>query len=170
MIRSKFLIAILSGVIVSIVFLFGLNLINFDLDHLDILPSKYNINTKCQFIYILLEGKYAGKEIFKEAELYSNPNGDTIKEIKKLVEKWGGIGYSGSWDNLPNGFWNEYYRIITTARFESMGVNPELIDRVTDGTGAWLYERYSLSQEDVKEDPKCAENIKKYYLDVVSFP
>lgn len=170
MVNGKLIIGILAVVIVSAVFLFELNLINFDLESPHgILPSKYEINTKCQFIYTLLEGKYAGKEVFKGAELYSNPNGDTTKEIKKIVEKWGGPGYSGSWDNLSRGFWDEYYRIITIARFESMGVNPQLVDRVTDGTGAWLSERYFLSQEDVNEDPTCAENIKKYYLDVVSF-
>lgn len=170
MARTKIIISILAGVIVSVVLLFGLNLINFDSGKsFDILPSKYEINTKCQFIYTLLESKYAGKEAFKGVDFSSGLDYDTMQEQKKLVEKWGGVGYSGSWDNLPQGFWNENYRLITKWKFEIMGVNPKLIDRVTDGTGAWLYERYTLSQEDVKEDPRCAENIKKYYSDVVRF-
>lgn len=170
MVTTKIIISILAGVIVSVFLLFGLNVINFDSEKsFDISSSKYEINTKCQFIYSLLEAKYAGKGAFIGIEFPTGFDYDTIQEQKKLVEKWGGVGYSGSWDNLPQGFWKENYRLITKWKFEIMSVNPELIDRVTDGTGAWLYERYSFSQEDVKEDPKCAENIKKYYSDVVSF-
>lgn len=166
---NKSLIGIIVGIVIIGLFfiIFFPNFIS--VKSLDILPSKYDINTKCQFVYALLENKYAGKEHFQDAELYPNLSNAT-NEIKKLVEKWGGAGYSGSWDNLPSGFWNEYYHVITTARFESMGVNPDLVDKVTDGTGAWLSERYFLSQEDINEDPVCAENIRKYYSDVVSLP
>jgi len=130
--------------------------------------QNYQINTKCQFVYAQLQSQYAGKQTLSQKEVYSIE--EMNEKIQEVVEKWGGKGYSGSWHNLPNGFWDEYYRITTMMKFENMGINPQLVDTVTDGKGAWISKTYTLTESDVDEDPKCAENIRKYYSNVVNLP
>lgn len=122
--------------------------------------KTYEINTHCEYIFAILDQgpvfwdhRYSQETIQKYAA-----------EKQKIAEKYGSTNYVGSWQNLPSTFWDEVKLVDEKMLKEEpmhYQVNPSLIEKYGGNPG------FILTDNDIKEDPKCSKTIQERYPDKI---